>query len=158
MHPSYYSFGWTKEVVIKEQSTPRNLSATATRVLQCTCPVAASWKDCSAIGKFYIVDMIRYMYKTDWRAWAVTQNEERPRSSLRWDLLFVPCTSFNLFGIKITILHKFRPLGAVKVWRSIADEALQRQHFCRRVKGEKLIPGIVKVPSMESTMVGAKEM
>jgi hypothetical protein len=28
---------------IKEQPTSRNLSATATRVLQCTCPVAASW-------------------------------------------------------------------------------------------------------------------
>jgi len=34
----------------KEQPTPRNLSATATRVLQCTkCPVAASRKDFSAI-------------------------------------------------------------------------------------------------------------
>jgi hypothetical protein len=31
----------TKEV-IKEQPTSRNLSATATRVLQSTCPVAAS--------------------------------------------------------------------------------------------------------------------
>ncbi len=49
---------WSKEV-IKEQPTPRNLSATATRVLQCTCIVAASRKDCSAIVK-----MIRYMYKT----------------------------------------------------------------------------------------------
>jgi hypothetical protein len=29
---------------IKEQPTSRNLSATATRVLQCTCPVAASRK------------------------------------------------------------------------------------------------------------------
>jgi hypothetical protein len=35
--------------VIKEQPTSRNLSATATRVLQCTCPVAASRKDFSAI-------------------------------------------------------------------------------------------------------------
>jgi hypothetical protein len=34
---------------IKEQPTSRNLSATATRVLQCTCPVAASWKYFSAI-------------------------------------------------------------------------------------------------------------
>ncbi len=34
--------------VIKEQPTSRNLSATATRVLQCTCPVAASRKDFSA--------------------------------------------------------------------------------------------------------------
>jgi hypothetical protein len=39
--------GFTKEV-IKEQPTSRNLSATATRVLQCTCPVAASRKDFSA--------------------------------------------------------------------------------------------------------------
>jgi hypothetical protein len=29
---------------IKEQPTSRNLSVTATRVLQCTCPVAASRK------------------------------------------------------------------------------------------------------------------
>ncbi len=35
--------------VIKEQPTSRNLSATATRVLQCTCQVAASRKDFSAI-------------------------------------------------------------------------------------------------------------
>jgi hypothetical protein len=34
---------------IKEQPTSRNLSATATRVLQCTCPVAASQKYFSAI-------------------------------------------------------------------------------------------------------------
>ncbi len=34
---------------IKEQPNPRNLSATAKRVLQCTCPVAASRKDFSAI-------------------------------------------------------------------------------------------------------------
>jgi hypothetical protein len=34
---------------IKEQPTSRNLSATATRVLQCTCPVAASRKYFSAI-------------------------------------------------------------------------------------------------------------
>jgi hypothetical protein len=34
---------------IKEQPTPRNLSASAARVLQCTCPIAASRKDCSAI-------------------------------------------------------------------------------------------------------------
>jgi hypothetical protein len=34
---------WGKED-IKEQPTSRNLSATAARVLQCTCPVAASWK------------------------------------------------------------------------------------------------------------------
>ena len=36
--------------VNKEQPSYINLSATATRVLQCTCPVAASGKDCSAIG------------------------------------------------------------------------------------------------------------
>jgi hypothetical protein len=42
----------TKEVK-KEQPSYRNLSATARRVLQCTCPVAASRKDCSAIGKLY---------------------------------------------------------------------------------------------------------
>jgi hypothetical protein len=35
--------------VNKEQPSYRNLSATATRVLQCTCPVAASWKYFSAI-------------------------------------------------------------------------------------------------------------
>jgi hypothetical protein len=38
----------TKEVN-KEQPSYINLSATATRVLQCTCPVAASWKYFSAI-------------------------------------------------------------------------------------------------------------
>jgi len=37
----------------KEQPTPRNLSATARRVLQCTCPVAASRKYFSAIGALY---------------------------------------------------------------------------------------------------------
>jgi hypothetical protein len=36
---------------IKEQPTPRNLSATAARVLQCTCPVAASRKEFSASPK-----------------------------------------------------------------------------------------------------------
>jgi hypothetical protein len=35
--------------VIKEQPSYRNLSATATRVLQCTCPVAVSRKYFSAI-------------------------------------------------------------------------------------------------------------
>ncbi len=40
--------GTIKEVN-KEQPSYRNLSATATRVLQCTCPVAASWKYFSAI-------------------------------------------------------------------------------------------------------------
>jgi hypothetical protein len=34
---------------IKEQPTSRNLSDTATRVLQCTCPVAAPQKYFSAI-------------------------------------------------------------------------------------------------------------
>jgi hypothetical protein len=38
--------------VIKEQPSYRNLSATATRVLQCTCPVAASRKYFSAIHTF----------------------------------------------------------------------------------------------------------
>jgi hypothetical protein len=33
---------------IKEQPTSRNLSATARRVPQCTCPVAATQKDFSA--------------------------------------------------------------------------------------------------------------
>ncbi len=42
----------TKEV-IKEQPSSRNLSATATRVLQCTCLVAASRKDRLAIVKLY---------------------------------------------------------------------------------------------------------
>jgi hypothetical protein len=41
-------YGRTKEV-IKEQPSYRNLSATATRVLQCTCPVAVSRKYFSAI-------------------------------------------------------------------------------------------------------------
>ncbi len=44
--------GYTKEV-IKEQPSSRNLSATAARVLQCTCPVAASRKNRSAIVKLY---------------------------------------------------------------------------------------------------------
>ena len=44
--------------VNKEQPSYRNLSATATRVLQCTWPIAASGKDCSATGN-YIVNMIR---------------------------------------------------------------------------------------------------
>jgi hypothetical protein len=35
--------------VIKEQPTSLNLSATAARVPQCTCPVAASWIYSSAI-------------------------------------------------------------------------------------------------------------
>ncbi len=39
--------------VIKEQPSSRNLSATTARVLQCTCPVAASRKDRSAIVKLY---------------------------------------------------------------------------------------------------------
>jgi hypothetical protein len=42
----------TKEVN-KEHPSYRNLSATATRVPQCTCPVAASRKDCTAIGILY---------------------------------------------------------------------------------------------------------
>jgi hypothetical protein len=37
------------EEVTKEQPSYRNLSATATRVLQCTCPVAASRKYFSVI-------------------------------------------------------------------------------------------------------------
>jgi hypothetical protein len=45
---SDFLYGKSKED-IKEQPTSRNLSATATRVLQCTCPVAASCKDFSAI-------------------------------------------------------------------------------------------------------------
>ncbi len=47
-----HRLGGTKEV-IKEQPSSRNLSATATRVLQCTCLVAASRKDRSAIVKLY---------------------------------------------------------------------------------------------------------
>ena len=39
--------------VIKEQPSYRNLSATGTRVPWCTCPVASSRKDCSAIGNLY---------------------------------------------------------------------------------------------------------
>jgi hypothetical protein len=44
----YWVGGVTKEVN-KEQPSYRNLSATATRVHQCTCPVAASRKYFSAI-------------------------------------------------------------------------------------------------------------
>jgi hypothetical protein len=43
----------TAKEVNKEQPSYRNLSATATRVLQCTCPVAASWKYFSAILNNY---------------------------------------------------------------------------------------------------------
>ncbi len=53
----------------------------------------------------YIVNMIRNMYKTDWRVWVVTQKQERLRLSLRWDLLLVLCTAFNLSGIKIYISY-----------------------------------------------------
>ncbi len=56
-----------------------------------------------------------------------------------------------------TIWHKFRPLGvgeSVTYSRRNSPEA----KFYRCVKREKLIPGIEKVPSMESTMVGVKEM
>jgi hypothetical protein len=42
---------------IKEQPTSRNLSATAARVLQCTWPVAASWKYFSATGALYAVNV-----------------------------------------------------------------------------------------------------
>jgi hypothetical protein len=38
---------------IKEQPTPRNLSATARRVLRCTWPIAASRKYFSAIGALF---------------------------------------------------------------------------------------------------------
>jgi hypothetical protein len=47
-NPPLFSLVNTKED-IKEQPTSRNLSANGTRVLQCTCPVAASWKYFSAI-------------------------------------------------------------------------------------------------------------
>ena len=52
---------WSKEVN-KEQPSYRNPSATANAQLQ--------------LGN-YIVNMIRYMYKTDWRVWVVTQKQER---------------------------------------------------------------------------------
>ncbi len=47
----YLWINWviTKEVN-REHPSYRNLSATVTRVPQCTCPVAASRKDCTAIG------------------------------------------------------------------------------------------------------------
>jgi hypothetical protein len=48
----YFRTGTVKEVN-KEHPYYRNLSATATRVPQCTCPVAASRKDCTAIGILY---------------------------------------------------------------------------------------------------------
>jgi hypothetical protein len=44
---------FTPKEDIREQPTSRNLSATATRVLQCTCPVAAPRKYFSAIGALY---------------------------------------------------------------------------------------------------------
>ena len=62
-----------------------------------------------------------------------------------------------LMSYVFTIWHKFRPLGvgeSVTYSRRSSPEA----KFCRCVKREKLIPGIEKVPSMESTMVGVKEM
>jgi hypothetical protein len=46
--PPAFGLIYDKEV-IKEQPSYRNLSATATRVLQCTCPVAVSRKYFSAI-------------------------------------------------------------------------------------------------------------
>ncbi len=59
-----------------------------------------------------------------------------------------------------TIWHKFRPLGvreSVTYQTHVADEVLQRQNFCGCVKrGEKSIPGIEMVQSMES--VGFKEI
>jgi hypothetical protein len=43
-----YSVLAVNKEVNKEQPSYRNLSATATRVPQCTCPIAASRKDFSA--------------------------------------------------------------------------------------------------------------
>jgi hypothetical protein len=63
----------------------------------------------------------------------------------------------SLISYVFTIWHKFRPLGvgeSVTYSRRSSPEA----KFCRCVKREKLIPGIEKVQSMESTMVGVKEM
>jgi hypothetical protein len=63
--------------------------------------------------------------------------------------------------VHIHYWHKFRPLGvseSVTYQTHLADEVLQMQNFCRCVKGGKSIPGIEKVQSMESTMVGIKEM
>jgi hypothetical protein len=70
----------------------------------------------------------------------------------------------HLKSYVFTIWHKFRPLGALGVSESVtyqthlADEVLQRQNFCRCIKGGKSIPGIEKIHSMESTMVGVKEI
>ncbi len=98
----------------------KNLSATAARVLQCICIVAASRKDCSAI-----VNMIWYLYKTGCLAGErYIYGASGCFRRFSWEL----CTAVNLFGIKIylslvawlcllcltyifTIWHKFRPLG-----------------------------------------------
>jgi hypothetical protein len=91
-----------------EQPISRNLSATATRVLQCTCPAAASRKDFSAI-----------------------HTSTSPHLTLAFinniilHLFLVLCTAVDV-RIKInvstvlltffTIWHKCRPLGISKVW------------------------------------------
>jgi hypothetical protein len=45
---------------IREQPTSRNLSANATKVLQCTCPVAAPRKYFSAISALYCCQFLNF--------------------------------------------------------------------------------------------------
>ncbi len=62
---------------------------------------------------------------------------------------------YSLIGISLD------PLGvneSVTYQTHLADEVFQRQNFCRCIKGGKSIPGIEKIHSMGSTMVGYKEI
>jgi hypothetical protein len=66
-----------------------------------------------------------------------------------------------LMSCVFTKWHKFRPLGvseSVTYQTHLADKVLQRQNFCRCIKGGIICSGIEKVHSMESTMVGVKEI
>ncbi len=74
--------------VNKEQPSSINLSATATRVLQCTCPVAASWKYFSAIHT-----------STSPHLNSLTLTFVK---NIILHLLLVLCTAVNV-GIKITV-------------------------------------------------------
>jgi hypothetical protein len=67
----------------------------------------------------------------------------------------------HLKSYVFNIWHKFRPLEvseSVTYQTHLADEVLQRQNFCRCIKGGKLIPGIEKIHSMEPIIVGVKEI
>ncbi len=128
---------------IKEQLTPRNLSATAARVLQCICIVAASRKDCSAIANMIWYMCTKLVVRLENDIYVASGCFRR----FSWEL----CTAVNLFGIKIylslvgmamsltsyictvfTIWHKFRSLGvgeSVTYQTHLADEVLKRQNF-----------------------------